>query len=106
MPGKIKEIKKICEKYDLFLIEDCAHALGAKYDNKYCGTFGDISFFSFGRDKVISSVYGGMIGINNLKLKEKVEKNTKIKISDKKWIDRQLMHPVIMNLFVLPLYNF
>jgi len=107
MPGKIKEIKKICEKYDLFLIEDCAHALGAKYDNKYCGTFGDISFFSFGRDKVISSVYGGMIGINNLKLKEKVEKEyKKLKYPDKKWIDRQLMHPVIMNLFVLPLYNF
>lgn len=107
MPGKIKEIKKICEKYDLFLIEDCAHALGAKYDNKYCGTFGDISFFSFGRDKVISSVYGGMIGINNLKLKEKVEKEyEKLRYPDKKWVNRQLMHPIIMNLFVLPLYNF
>jgi len=107
MPGKIKEIKKICEKYDLFLIEDCAHALGAKYDNKYCGTFGDISFFSFGRDKVISSVYGGMIGINNLKLKEKVEKEyEKLKYPDRKWVNKQLMHPIIMNLFVLPLYNF
>ena len=106
VPAQIKEIKEICEKYNLFLIEDCAHALGAKYENKYCGTFGDISFFSFGRDKVISCVYGGMIGVNNSALKERVETiYDKLSYPNKKWVNNQLRHPIIMNLLVLPLYN-
>ena len=46
-PAEIEEIQKIAKKHNLFLIEDCAHALGAKYNNEYCGTFGDVAFFSF-----------------------------------------------------------
>lgn len=52
----------------IILIEDCAHSLGAKYNNKLVGTFGDISMFSFGRDKVISSVNGGMLCVNNISI--------------------------------------
>ncbi len=52
----------------IILIEDCAHSLGAKYDGKLVGTFGDISMFSFGRDKVISSINGGMLCVNNKEL--------------------------------------
>lgn len=107
MPAKIEEVKNICTKHNLYLIEDCAHALGAKYNNKYCGTFGDIAFFSFGRDKVISCVYGGMIGVNNLELKQKIETiYNKLNYPNEKWVNNQLRHPIIMNLFVLPLYNF
>ena len=50
-------IKKIAQKYNIFLIEDCAHSLGATYNGKKIGTFGDAALFSFGRDKVISSVF-------------------------------------------------
>ena len=46
------------------LIEDCAHALGAKYEKQEVGTFGDIAFFSFGRSKVISSVNGGLVAVH------------------------------------------
>ncbi|MDD3032477.1 MAG: aminotransferase class V-fold PLP-dependent enzyme [Candidatus Pacebacteria bacterium] len=107
MPAKIEEIKNICTKYNLYLIEDCAHALGAKYNNKYCGTFGDVAFFSFGRDKVISCVYGGMIGINNPKLEEKIKIiYDTLDYPTLKWVNNQLRHPIVMNLFVLPLYNF
>ncbi|MDD4358541.1 MAG: aminotransferase class V-fold PLP-dependent enzyme [Candidatus Pacebacteria bacterium] len=107
MPANIKTIKEILDKHHLILIEDCAHALGAKYNNKYCGTFGDVSFFSFGRDKVISSVYGGMIAVNNASFKDKIKrKYSKLSYPKTSWINQQLMHPIIMNLFVLPLYNF
>lgn len=107
IPGNIKTIKEICNKHNLILIEDCAHSLGAKYNNKYCGTFGDVSFFSFGRDKIISSVYGGMIGVNNKDLINKIQSNyDKLDYPNRKWVNQQLMHPIIMNLFVLPLYNF
>jgi len=107
MPAKIEEIKNICQKKNLYLIEDCAHSLLAKYKDDYCGKFGDVSFFSFGRDKIISSVYGGMIGVNNKDLFQKIkEAYLKLDYPDKKWVEKQIRHPILMNLFILPLYNF
>jgi len=67
-PADITKIRKICRERKLILIEDCAHALGAKWRNKPVGSFGDLAIFSFGRDKVISSVTGGFLAINNPKL--------------------------------------
>ena len=64
IPAKIDMIKKIAQKHNIILIEDCAHSLGAKYNSQKIGTFGDAAFFSFGRDKVISSVFGGLAFIN------------------------------------------
>jgi len=46
-PAEMNEIIEIAKKYNLFVIEDCAQAHGATYDNKKIGTFGDISCFSF-----------------------------------------------------------
>jgi dTDP-4-amino-4,6-dideoxygalactose transaminase len=43
----MKEIQKICKKYNLFLIEDCAQSHGASFQNKLTGSFGDLSCFSF-----------------------------------------------------------
>ena len=107
MPAKIEEIKNICDKHNLYLIEDCAHSLLAKYKNDYCGKFGDVSFFSFGRDKIISSVYGGMIAVNNKNLYQQIENAyEELDYPDKKWVKKQIRHPILMNLFILPLYNF
>ena len=47
LPSKIKEISQICKKYNLKLIEDCAQAHLAEYNNKLVGTYGDIATFSF-----------------------------------------------------------
>lgn len=105
-PAQIDEIRKICTIKNLYLIEDCAHALGAKYKDAFCGSFGDASFFSFGRDKIISSVYGGMVTVNNNELLEKVAHFQKeIKYPSFGWTLQQLLHPVLMNNIVLPLYN-
>jgi len=105
-PGNIKKVKEIAKKHNLYLIEDCAHSLGAKIENAYCGTFGDISFYSFGRDKIISSVYGGMIGVNNKNLIKPLDQiYSKIEYPKTSWTLSQLMHPVLMNVFILPLYN-
>lgn len=43
----IGEVRKICDEYNLWLIEDTCDALGAKYDGKFAGTFGDIATLSF-----------------------------------------------------------
>jgi len=57
----MSEIKKICKKNKLTLIEDCCEALGSKYNNRYLGTFGKISTFSFYFSHHITSGEGGLI---------------------------------------------
>ncbi len=105
-PAKIEEILEICKKYNLYLIEDCAHALGAKYKNRYCGTFGQVAFFSFGRDKIISSVFGGMAVTNNDEIAKRIKNfQKKLNYPSKFWILQQLLHPILMNYLILPAYG-
>ena len=68
-PNGIIEVSNICRKKKIFLIEDCSQAHGAKINNKYAGTFGDISVWSFCNDKIISTGgEGGMISTNRKSL--------------------------------------
>jgi dTDP-4-amino-4,6-dideoxygalactose transaminase len=57
----LEPIRALCDERGLVLIEDCCHGLGARYRGKPIGSFGKAAFFSFGRDKILSSVFGGMI---------------------------------------------
>ncbi len=105
-PAQIEEILKIAKDSDLYLIEDCAHALGAKYKGKFCGTFGDAAFFSFGRDKIISSVFGGMVVTNNEKIGERIKKfRDKLDYPSSFWVLQQLLHPILINGLILPAYS-
>jgi len=106
LPAEMNEILEICQKNNLILIEDCAHSLGAKYRGKKVGTFGKAAFFSFSRDKVISSVYGGMAVINDEILAKKIKEfQEKIGYPSYFWIFQQLLHPVLMNYLILPTYK-
>jgi 8-amino-3,8-dideoxy-alpha-D-manno-octulosonate transaminase len=60
-PAKIDEIKKICRKYKLILIEDTAWGCGAKINNKFLGSIGDIGTYSFDHAKSITTGEGGML---------------------------------------------
>ena len=71
IPCDIEEIIDIAKAHDCFLIENCAHTLGAKYNGQNVGTFGDVSFFSFDVDKPFSTGDGGMLVINNINLMDK-----------------------------------
>lgn len=105
-PAQIEEILKTAKENNLFLIEDCAHALGAKYQGKFCGTFGDVAFFSFGRDKIISSVFGGMVVTNNEKIGERIKEfRDKLDYPSNFWILQQLLHPILINYLILPAYS-
>ena len=64
-PCNMKEIQKICQKYGLFLIEDCAEAFGSMFEGNHVGGFGDIGTFSFFGNKTISTGEGGMVVMNN-----------------------------------------
>ena len=65
------KILKICRKNRIFVIEDAAEVIGLKYKNKKCGSFGDISTFSFYANKQITTGEGGMISVNKFDLYNK-----------------------------------
>ncbi|HEB04761.1 hypothetical protein LCGC14_0323880 [marine sediment metagenome] len=60
-PARLKELRKLSDKYGLSLIEDCAHALGAEYDCQPIGTIGDFGIFSFQAIKHMTTVDGGAL---------------------------------------------
>ncbi|MEI7425017.1 MAG: DegT/DnrJ/EryC1/StrS family aminotransferase, partial [Candidatus Staskawiczbacteria bacterium] len=65
LPANMDVIRGICGAYNLILIEDCAHSLGAEFNGLKVGSHSKASFFSFSRDKIISSIYGGMATTND-----------------------------------------
>jgi len=70
-PCDMDPIMKIAKKHNLYVIEDVAEAHGALYNKKQCGTFGDISAFSYYANKIITTGEGGMVVTNDDKLAEK-----------------------------------
>ncbi|OGZ17937.1 MAG: hypothetical protein A2Z78_01895 [Candidatus Nealsonbacteria bacterium RBG_13_36_15] len=107
LSAEMEKILEICQKNNIVLIEDCAHSLGATYKGKNVGLFGKAAFFSFSRDKVISSIYGGMAITNDDILAQKFKGFQKeIGCSSNLWIFQQLLHPILMNFLILPSYSF
>ncbi len=72
-PCRIKEIKKICDEYNIFLIEDAAESLGSLYKNKHTGTFGKLGIISFNGNKIITAGGGGCIITNDKVLAKKAK---------------------------------
>lgn len=64
-PFNVEKVKKFCDNNRLWLIEDCCDALGAKYNNKYVSSFGDISTLSFYPAHHITTGEGGAVLTNN-----------------------------------------
>ncbi|MBI3442366.1 MAG: aminotransferase class V-fold PLP-dependent enzyme [Candidatus Sungbacteria bacterium] len=105
-PAKIDEILRIARKNKLLVIEDAAHALGAEYKNKNVGTFGDAAIFSFGRYKIMSSVFGGAAVTNSREIAERLEHTLHTwAFPSLFWIFEQLFHPILL-CAAKPLYNF
>jgi CDP-6-deoxy-D-xylo-4-hexulose-3-dehydrase len=69
-PFNLAKIQEICEKYNLWLIEDNCDALGSKYNDKYTGTFGHIATFSFYPAHHITMGEGGALVMNDSELKK------------------------------------
>jgi len=67
MPAKIDEIIRICNTYNLALIEDAAEAIGSSYKGKACGSFGDFGILSFNGNKMITTSGGGALLSRNEK---------------------------------------
>lgn len=65
-PGNIRQIKEICEKHGALLVEDAAEAMGASWEGKQCGSYGDYAAVSYNGNKIITGSAGGCLLTNSL----------------------------------------
>lgn len=102
----LSELLAIAREHNLIVIEDCAHALGATTtDNRLLGSYGDAALLSFGRDKVISSVYGGALVVNAAQHQSAVNLYYQnLKFPRCLWTLQQLLHPIITRLAIITWY--
>ncbi|MCD8397021.1 MAG: DegT/DnrJ/EryC1/StrS family aminotransferase [Lachnospiraceae bacterium] len=73
-PGKIDEIKSICDRHEAALVEDAAESLGATYKGKMTGSFGTVGVCSFNGNKIITGSSGGCLLTDDLEVANKVRK--------------------------------
>lgn len=71
--NEIDKIQEIAKRNNIFLIEDCAESIFSKYNDVFCGNFGDINTFSFHATKTIASGEGGMVSCRNPAILEKLK---------------------------------
>jgi perosamine synthetase len=85
----IDAILALAKNYSLYIIEDCAEAIGTRYKGRPVGTFGDLACFSFFGNKTITTGEGGMVVTNNATLAEKVAhlKGQGLVIGEEYWHD-------------------
>lgn len=90
-PGKIDEIKAICDKHNALLIEDAAESLGATYKGIQTGVFGDYNAISFNGNKIITGSSGGMFLANSKDDANKVRKWSTQSREDAAWYQHEEM---------------
>ena len=84
-PCKIAEIKKICNKFNIQLIEDAAEGLGSFFKHKHIGSFGKVGILSFNGNKIVTTGSGGAVITNDKKIALKIEKLSKISKKNHKY---------------------
>lgn len=112
VPGKIREIAEICARHGVRLIEDCAHCFSAAAGGKRAGTFGQGAYFSFETSKLINTMGGGMILLDDTGVAERVRKVAAAEPpKDLAWLRQRLLrttfeaavtHPLVFNAAVYP----
>lgn len=73
-PGKVDELKAICDRHGAIIIEDAAESLGATYKGRQTGTFGTYNCISFNGNKIITGSSGGMLLTDDEEAANKVRK--------------------------------
>ena len=88
-PGKIEEIRAICDEHGALIIEDAAESLGATYKGKQTGTFGDYNVISFNGNKIITGSSGGMLLTDDEEAAQKVRKWSTQSREDAAWYQHE-----------------
>jgi hypothetical protein len=105
------KFQKLSQENNIPIIEDAAQSFGAKYNDKYSGTFGTAGVFSFGLFKNISAFYGGAIVTNDKILYEKIKNDIKLfkNIGLKYFISKifySILLSTILNKYIFSIFTF
>ncbi len=73
-PGKVDELRAVCQAHGALLIEDAAESMGASYKGKQTGSFGDYAAISYNGNKIITGSSGGCLLTNDLEVANKARK--------------------------------
>ncbi len=73
IPCDLKALCEIGKRHGIPVIEDCGHALGSKYENKFVGSISDVAYFTTDHSKVINTHLGGMAVTNNYELAQRLK---------------------------------
>jgi len=87
---QLDELKEICEKYNLRILEDASQALGSKYKKNHLGSICDAGAFSLSPPKIITTGQGGIVTTNNFEIYDKIRK-----LKDQGRDDKSDNHPII-----------
>lgn len=105
IPADMDAIMTFAKQHNLLVIEDCAHSFGSRWRGQLLGTFGDAAIFSFGRDKALSSVFGGIAITRRPEVHGRLRNLQKQAPTPSfRWIAQQLAHPLVLAL-ALKLYD-
>lgn len=97
------KISDIAKRHHLKVIEDCAHSLGAEYDGKKAGTFGDAAYYTTEQSKIISTGMGGMAVTDDEELAKRIrEFQSGLPFFDQKVIEKISMQIVFYNVLLHP----
>ena len=88
-PGKIDEIRKICDSHGALIVEDAAESLGATYKGRQTGTFGDVGVISFNGNKIITGSAGGMLLTDSSEDADKIRKWSTQSREDAPWYQHE-----------------
>ncbi len=88
-PGKVDELREICNRHGALIIEDAAESLGATYKGKETGTLGDYNCISFNGNKIITGSAGGMFLTDSLEDANKVRKWSTQSREDAPWYQHE-----------------
>lgn len=104
IPAPLDELLTLAREHNLLVIEDIAHGLGGQYKGRPLGSFGDIAILSFGRDKIVSCVFGGAVVTRHQEIHDAVRHTiSAYPTAPAWWVTQQLLHPLIINA-AIPFY--
>lgn len=105
LPNDLTRLQEICEKHNLFLLDDAATAFGAKYKGQYLGSQGIATTFSFHPRKMITTGEGGMLVTNDehIATQAKILRATGASVSD---LDRHKAKGIILQKYYDSGYNY
>ncbi|MGD9056451.1 MAG: aminotransferase class I/II-fold pyridoxal phosphate-dependent enzyme [Desulfobacterales bacterium] len=94
-----KKIISTCRKRGIYVIEDCAQAIGAEFRDQKVGNWGDVAIYSTEQSKAFTTIQGGIVTTNDSKIADRIkEYYNQAKYPSKKVIDK-LLHSVLINYY-------